>query len=133
MKSVVECSHIQSTLSKTDTFGTGTKCPSYRESNKRSKERQGPTLGLRLIEVSVKRESTVYPEKFRQFYDSRMHATTFGNHSIRYIGPIVLSKLSMRIKSSEALSSFKKQQVRGVDTEKPPRTLTCKNSNLSNS
>ena len=62
-----------------------------------------------------------------------MHATTFGNHSIRYIGPIVLSKLSMRIKSSEALSSFKKQQVRGVDTEKPPRTLTCKNSNLSNS
>ena len=37
----------------------GTKCPSYRESNKGSKERQGPTLGVRLIEVSVKRESTV--------------------------------------------------------------------------
>ena len=51
---------IQSTLSKTDTFGTGTKCPSYRESNKRSKERQGPTLGVRFIEVSVKRESTVF-------------------------------------------------------------------------
>ena len=57
---------IQSTLSKSDTFGTGTKtvsvlerCPSYRESNKGSKERQGPTLGVRLIEVSVKRESTV--------------------------------------------------------------------------
>ena len=38
---------IQSTLSKTDAFGTGTKCPSYRESNKGSKERQGPTLGVR--------------------------------------------------------------------------------------
>ena len=56
---------IQSTLSKTDTFGTGTKCPSYRESNKRSKEKQGPTLkcpfyrGVRLIVVSVKRELTV--------------------------------------------------------------------------
>ena len=35
------------------------RCPSYKESNKRSKERQGPTLGVRLIEVSVKRESTV--------------------------------------------------------------------------
>ena len=55
---------LQSTLSKTDTFGTGTKCPSYRESNKGSKERQGPTLsvrfgGVRLKEVSVKRQSTV--------------------------------------------------------------------------
>ena len=41
------------------------RCPSYRESNKGSNERQGPTLGVlfmegvRLIEVSVKRESTV--------------------------------------------------------------------------
>ena len=36
------------------------RCPSCRESNKGSKERQGPTLGVRLIEVSVKRESTVF-------------------------------------------------------------------------
>ena len=35
------------------------RCPSYRESNKGSKERQGPTLDVRLTEVSVKRESTV--------------------------------------------------------------------------
>ena len=34
-------------------------CPSYREPNKGSKEMQGPTLGVHLIEVSVKRESTV--------------------------------------------------------------------------
>ena len=33
--------------------------PSYRESNKGSKERQGPTLGVRFTEVSVRRESTV--------------------------------------------------------------------------
>ena len=44
---------IQSTFSKTDTSGTGTKCPSYRESNKGSKERQGPTLSVRFTEVSV--------------------------------------------------------------------------------
>ena len=36
------------------------RCPSYRESNNGSKERQGPTLGVRLIEVSVQRESTVH-------------------------------------------------------------------------
>ena len=57
-------SYLKSTLSKTDTFGTGTSCPSYRESNRGRKERQGPTLGVvyrgvGLIEVSVKRESTV--------------------------------------------------------------------------
>ena len=34
------------------------RCPSYRESNKGSKERQGPTLSV-FLEVSVKRESTV--------------------------------------------------------------------------
>ena len=53
---------LQSTLYTTDTFGTGTKCPSYRKSNRGSKERQGPTLGVRFTEVSVKRESTVYCE-----------------------------------------------------------------------
>ena len=35
------------------------RCPSYRESNKGNKERQGPTLGVRYTEVSIKRESTV--------------------------------------------------------------------------
>ena len=40
------------------------RCPSYKEPNKGNKQRQGPTLdvrftGVRLIEVSVKRESTV--------------------------------------------------------------------------
>ena len=37
------------------------RCPSYRESNKGSKERQGPTLSVRFIEVSVKREWMVLP------------------------------------------------------------------------
>ena len=34
--------------------------PSYKESNKGNKQRQGPTLGVRFTEVSVKRESTVF-------------------------------------------------------------------------
>ena len=36
------------------------RCPSYRESNKGNKQRQGPTLGVRFTEVSVlQRYSTV--------------------------------------------------------------------------
>ena len=35
------------------------RCPSYRESNKGSNEKQGPTVGVRFTEVSVKRELTV--------------------------------------------------------------------------
>ena len=35
------------------------RCPSYRESNKESKEKQGPTPGVRFTEVSVMRELTV--------------------------------------------------------------------------
>ena len=57
---------IQSTLSKTDTFGTCTKCTSQRgvrliesQIKRVYKERQGPTLSVRFTEVSVKRESTV--------------------------------------------------------------------------
>ena len=40
------------------------RCPSYRESNKGSKEKQGPTLGVRLIGVSVKRELTVLLKQY---------------------------------------------------------------------
>ena len=37
-----------------DTFGIGTKwCPSYKESEKKSKERQGPTLGVCFTEKSI--------------------------------------------------------------------------------
>ena len=66
-------SALQSTLSKTDTFGTGTKCPSQRdvrliESNKGNKQRQGPTLSVRftegsVTEVSVKRELTLFSNR----------------------------------------------------------------------
>ena len=45
------------------------RCPSYRESNKGSKERQGPTLGVRFTGVSVKRESTVHFVSGRQTVD----------------------------------------------------------------
>ena len=57
---------IQSTPSLRRTIGTGPKwpcvlerCPSYKQSNRERKERQGPTLGVRFTGVSVKRESTV--------------------------------------------------------------------------
>ena len=54
------------------------RCLSYKESNKGNKKRQGPTLGVRftevsrLIEVSVKRESTVLTKKLWSFYSGDM-------------------------------------------------------------
>ena len=63
---------IQSTLSKSDTFGAGTKCPSKRDvcliesqikGVKKGRDQTNSRCpfyrGVRLIEVSVKRESTV--------------------------------------------------------------------------
>ena len=41
-----------------NSFVVEKRCPSHRESDKGSNERQGPTLGVRFTEVSVKREST---------------------------------------------------------------------------
>ena len=41
------------------------RCPSCTESNKGNKERQGPFLGVRFTEMSVKEESTV--QKFSFF------------------------------------------------------------------
>ena len=50
---------LQSTLYEIDTFETYKKGPSFCESNKGSKERQGPTPAVRFTEAPVKRESTV--------------------------------------------------------------------------
>ena len=54
----------------------------------------------------------------------------YGKHSIRYIGPVIWSKLSKHIKSSVMLASFK-NQVRKVDIESLLRTdKVCKNCHL---
>ena len=42
------------------------RCPSCKESNKGSKERKGPTLGVHFTEVSAKRESTLIIKKADQ-------------------------------------------------------------------
>ena len=49
---------IQSTLPKTDTFGNSTMCPSKREVRLIESQIRG------VIEVSVKRELTVYPHRY---------------------------------------------------------------------
>ena len=56
------------------------RCPSYKESNKGSKERQGPTLGVRFTEVSVKRESTVlrHCEALKYMYLQLMFVASLG-------------------------------------------------------
>ena len=47
------------------------RCSSYRDSNKGSKERQGPTLGVRLIESQikgVKKGGTTLGVRFTEVY-----------------------------------------------------------------
>ena len=50
-----------------------TRCSSYRESNKGSKERHGPTQGVPFTEVSGKTELTVYT--VRERLSEKVHAT----------------------------------------------------------
>ena len=50
---------VQSTLSKTDTFGTGTKCPPQRDVRLIKSQIKGIKKGRDQLQVSVKRESTV--------------------------------------------------------------------------
>ena len=50
------------------------RCPSYRESNKGSKQKQGPTLGVRFTEVSVLYRS---PLRESRLYDQTRHNDRF--------------------------------------------------------
>ena len=45
-----------------------------------------------------------------------MLTTTCGRHSLRYVGPVIWSKLSKDVKSAESIYSFKKK-IRKVDLE----------------
>ena len=63
------------------------------------------------------------------FLIPRINTSIYGKHSIRYIGPVIWCKLSVLIKSSATLASFK-NQVRKVVIENlyeltPVRTVTC--------
>ena len=62
------------------------RCPSYNESNKGNKQRQGPTLSVRFTEVSVKRESTVlrHCETVKYMYLQLMFVPAWGNCYILY-------------------------------------------------
>ena len=74
------------------------RCPSYIESTKGSKERQGPTLGVRLIEVSVKREPTVIcgiiyrqhnsPEVFQTYFGETVEKFAFTNKTLYRMGDL---------------------------------------------
>ena len=46
----------------------------------------------------------------------RINTTTYGKHSIGYIGPVIWSKLSRHNKNSESIDSFKRQ-VRKMDIQ----------------
>ena len=53
------------------------------------------------------------------------NTTTYGRNSLRYVGPVIWSKLSKDVKNAESIYSFKKK-IRKVDLEKVI-TEGCKN------
>ena len=50
------------------------------------------------------------------FFIPRHNTTTYGRHSLRYVGPVIWSKLSKDVKNAESIYSFKKK-IRKVDLE----------------
>ena len=50
------------------------------------------------------------------FFIPRYKTTTYGKHSLRYMGPVIWSKLSTDEKTAESLHSLKKK-IRKVDLE----------------
>ena len=67
----------------------------------------------------------------QDFAIPRANTTTYGKHSLRYIGPVLWSKLRGNIKNSEPISIFKKQ-IRKVDMERLILNNDCKNCQLCN-
>ena len=55
----------------------------------------------------------------------RYNTTTYRRHSLRYVGPVIWSKLSKDVKNAESIYSFKKK-IRKVDLEQVI-TEGCKN------
>ena len=43
------------------------------------------------------------------FFIPRYNTTTYGRHSLRYVGPVIWSKLSKDVKNPESIYSFKKE------------------------
>ena len=46
-----------------------------------------------------------------EFVVPRFRTVAFGKHSISYLGPVIWSKLSQYIRSSESVDIFKKHQI----------------------
>ena len=60
-----------------------------------------------------------------EFFIPRYNTTTYGRHSLRYVGPVIWSKLSKDVKNAESIYSFKKE-IRKADLEQVI-TEGCKN------
>ena len=86
------------------------RCPSYRESNKGSKERQGPTLSVRftevvhVIEVSAKRESAVIIILIMPIASGKVYCTLLGFCAPHVKGCNIKLLSTIRLGSNEILN-----------------------------
>ena len=65
------------------------RCPSYRDPNNGRKERQGPTVGVHLIEVSITRELTVFlkilSEIKEEAKETRAEVKSFDHSKLKHV------------------------------------------------
>ena len=47
------------------------------------------------------------------FFIPRYNTTTYRRHSLRYVGPVIWSKLSKKVKNAESIYGFKKENSQG--------------------
>ena len=59
-------------------------------------------------------KSSGYPLRNADFILPRFNAVNFGKHTIRYLGPVLWSKLSMDVRRSDTLQVFK-NRIRRID------------------
>ena len=72
-----------------------------------------------------------YSFKNSDFVIPRFNTVTYGKHSLRYLGPVVWSKLDKKIKNSESLNTFK-AKIRKLDLVGVMEN-NCKNCTLCKS
>jgi hypothetical protein len=76
--------------------------------------------------------TTKYNLRTKEFIIPRVNTTGFGKHSVRYLGPVLWSKLDKKIRELQTLEAFKRI-IRKQDLAKFISVNDCKNCALCNS
>ena len=76
--------------------------------------------------------NTDYNLRTKEFVVSRVNTTGFGKHSVRYLGPLLWSKLDAKVREQQSVDTFKKL-IRKQNLAALISTNDCENCVLCNS